>query len=238
VCRRDVAILKNAKIGDTNEQKQITIERVRERMTPLVHPPPAVLQQSDKEIAIWTLKEFERQLEASQLAIMGARCLCVSCVCVVCVVCVCRVCFLTGPAGVQNKRGSWWASSTGGRCWVSRWEWWLAVSGPWPARTCGPTQSCASSAPATTCGSPLAESSHLSLRGLLLPRTLLPHLRTLLILPPPPRRSRPTTTRLPDQCRTNHPLAGVTKAVLNVVLVIKKQRVPLLSWVAHTRAKK
>ncbi|ELR21081.1 SPRY domain containing protein [Acanthamoeba castellanii str. Neff] len=70
VCRRDVAILKSTKIADTNEQKQITIERVRERMTPLVHPPPAVLQQSDKEIAIWTLKEFERQLEASQLAII------------------------------------------------------------------------------------------------------------------------------------------------------------------------
>ncbi|ELR15943.1 SPRY domain containing protein [Acanthamoeba castellanii str. Neff] len=70
VCRRDVAILKSTKIADTNEQKQSTIERVRERMTPLVHPPPAVLQQSDKEIAIWTLKEFERQLEASQLAIV------------------------------------------------------------------------------------------------------------------------------------------------------------------------
>ena len=88
MCRRDVAILKNTKIADTNEQKQITIERVRERMTPLVHPPAAVLQQSDKEIAIWTLKEFERQLEASQLAIMGARCLCVVCrMCRVCVAC-------------------------------------------------------------------------------------------------------------------------------------------------------
>jgi hypothetical protein len=106
-----VAILKSTKIADTNEQKQITIERVRERMTPLVHPPPAVLQQSDKEIAIWTLKEFERQLEASQLAIIGTAVR----ACVYVCVCVCvRVFTGAGWCAEQTRKlvgvKYWWES--------------------------------------------------------------------------------------------------------------------------------
>jgi len=40
-------------------------------MTPGLQPPPEVLQQSDKEIAIWALKEFERRTETDICWIVG-----------------------------------------------------------------------------------------------------------------------------------------------------------------------